>query len=94
MKDDPWKNLFEWARANGAAGFRFAPLHYHARFSAEPGDVASGPGVERDFMERVARHLVGDGQKTAAGPPLLTRASDADAAYRPPHTSDPLPKRL
>ena len=94
VKDDPWKDLFEWAKANGAAGFRFAPLHYHARFSAEPGDVASGPGVERDFMERVARHLVGDGQKTAAGPPLLTRASDADAAYRPPHLSDPLPKRL
>ena len=94
---DPWKDLFEWAKASGATGFRAAPLHYHARFSAEPGDVASGPGVERDFMERVARHLVGDvgcAATTAAGPPLLTRASDADAVYRPPHLSDRLPKRL
>ena len=94
---DPWKDLFEWAKVSGATGFRAAPLHYHARFSAEPGDVASGPGVERDFMERVARHLVGDvgcAATTAAGPPLLTRASDADAAYRPPHLSDRLPKRL
>ena len=92
---DPWKDLFEWAKVSGATGFRAAPLHYHARFSAEPGDVASGPGVERDFMERVARHLVGDvgcAATTAAGPPLLTRASDADAAVR--RSSDRLPKRL
>ena len=57
-------------------------------------------------MERVARDLIGGGvERGSRGgesggaepvkpPPLLTRASDADTAYRPPHLADPLPKRL
>jgi hypothetical protein len=105
---EPWNDLFRWASRRGAAGFQNAPLHAHARFSAEPGDFASGPGVERDFMERVARDLIGGGggnrgerdapidgaEPRAQPPPLLTRASDADTAYRPPHLADRLPKRL
>ena len=103
---EPWNDLFRWALRGGAAGFR-EPLHNHARLTARPGDFASGPGVERDFMERVARDLIGGGvgneteteteterRNASRVPPLLTRASDADAAYRPPHLADPLPKRL
>jgi hypothetical protein len=103
---EPWNDLFRWASRRGAAGFQNAPLHTHARFSAEPGDFASGPGVERDFMERVARDLIGGGggnrgerdapidgaEPRAQPPPLLTRASDADTAYRPPHLADRLPE--
>ena len=90
---EPWNDLVRWALRRGAAAFR-APLHLSARLAAN----ASGPGAERDFMERVARDLIGGGvedeRARATSLPLLTRATDADAAYRPPHLADPLPKRL
>ena len=43
------------------------PLHLHARFAGTQ-SVASGPGVERELMDRIAADVVGGGDAGADGP--------------------------
>lgn len=55
----PWGGFCRWAMRGGTALVTAVPLHYHMHFSGVM-SVASGPGVEREFMDRIAANLMHD----------------------------------
>ena len=81
----PWSDVCRWAIANGPPGWQHSPLSWHMRCETH---IASGPGVERDLMEQIAKEL------SSGGNLLLTRASDKDPVYRPFHLPDSIPLGL
>ena len=63
----PWRDFRDWALDVGPEGLVETPLHLHARFAGTQ-SVASGPGVERELMDRIAADVVGGGDAGADGP--------------------------
>lgn len=63
----PWRDFRDWALDVGPEGLVETPLHLHARFAGTQ-SVASGPGVERELMDRIAADVTGGGDADADGP--------------------------
>jgi len=51
-----WRGFCRWAMRLGPQAMTAAPLHHHMHFAGVM-SMASGPGVEREFMDLVAANL-------------------------------------
>ena len=62
----PWGGFVRWALRVGCGGMRAAPLHHHMHFAGVM-SMASGPGVERALMDRIAANLTQSPSSSSGG---------------------------